>query len=116
MEIFSRHSGKLLGVDEEPTVKEGDWPYTRSVLMNSPLPRLSTLGSTRRSIRLWPSTGMQPRPGRLQWSRVLRPARGERILHLSEGILHLSKGCKDSLRQAPAFAHNPALAPPDHGS
>ena len=28
MEIFSRHSGKLLAVDEEPTVEEGDWPYT----------------------------------------------------------------------------------------
>ncbi|HEX7562791.1 MAG TPA: DUF1330 domain-containing protein [Bradyrhizobium sp.] len=27
MEIFSRYSGKLLAVDEAPTVKEGDWPY-----------------------------------------------------------------------------------------
>jgi uncharacterized protein (DUF1330 family) len=36
MEIFSRHSGKLLAVDEEPTVKEGDWPYTRTVLIEFP--------------------------------------------------------------------------------
>ena len=36
MEIFSRHSGKLLAVDEAPTVKEGDWPYTRTVLIEFP--------------------------------------------------------------------------------
>lgn len=36
MEIFSLHSGKLLAVDEEPTVKEGDWPYTRTVLIEFP--------------------------------------------------------------------------------
>jgi len=36
MEIFSRYSGKLLAVDEAPTVKEGDWPYTRTVLIEFP--------------------------------------------------------------------------------
>ena len=36
MAIFSKHSGKLLAVDEEPTVKEGDWPYTRTVLIEFP--------------------------------------------------------------------------------
>jgi len=36
MEIFSRHDGKLLAVDEAPTVKEGDWPYTRTVLVEFP--------------------------------------------------------------------------------
>jgi len=29
-------SGKLLAVDEAPTVKEGDWPYTRTVLIEFP--------------------------------------------------------------------------------
>ena len=36
LEIFSRYSGKLLAVDEAPTVKEGDWPYTRTVLIEFP--------------------------------------------------------------------------------
>ena len=36
MEIFSRYSGKLLAVDEAPTIKEGDWPYTRTVLIEFP--------------------------------------------------------------------------------
>ena len=36
MEIFSRHDGRLLSVDERPTVKEGDWPWTRSVLIEFP--------------------------------------------------------------------------------
>ena len=38
MEIFCRYSGKLLAVDEAPTVKEGDWPYTRCVY-RKPYPR-----------------------------------------------------------------------------
>ena len=48
---------------------------------------------------------MQPQPGRLQWSRVLRPARGE-------GILHLSKGCEDWLRQTAAFVRRTRAALP----
>jgi len=36
MEIFCRYSGKLLAVDEAPTVKEGNWPYTRTVLIEFP--------------------------------------------------------------------------------
>ena len=36
MEIFSQHSGKLLAVDETPTIKEGDWPHTRTVLIEFP--------------------------------------------------------------------------------
>ena len=36
MEVFSRFSGKLLAVDEAPTVKEGDWPHTRTVLIEFP--------------------------------------------------------------------------------
>ena len=35
-EIFSRYSGKMLAVDEAPTVKEGDWPHTRTVLIEFP--------------------------------------------------------------------------------
>jgi uncharacterized protein (DUF1330 family) len=29
MEILSKYRGSLLAVDEAPTVKEGDWPYSR---------------------------------------------------------------------------------------
>jgi uncharacterized protein (DUF1330 family) len=32
-EIFSRYSGKLLSVEEEPDVREGSWPYNRTVLI-----------------------------------------------------------------------------------
>ena len=36
MEIFSRHQGKVLSVDEAPVIKEGTWPYTRTVLIEFP--------------------------------------------------------------------------------
>jgi len=36
MEIFNKYSGKLLAVDDAPTVKEGDWPYTGTVLIEFP--------------------------------------------------------------------------------
>jgi uncharacterized protein (DUF1330 family) len=36
MEIFSKHQGKLLSVDESPTVLEGEWPWTRTVLLEFP--------------------------------------------------------------------------------
>ena len=36
MEIFARHAGKLLAVDEAPEVIEGEWPVTRTVLIEFP--------------------------------------------------------------------------------
>lgn len=36
MEIFGRHGGQMLAVDENPTVVEGDWPHTRTVLISFP--------------------------------------------------------------------------------
>ena len=36
MDIFSRYQGKLLAVDESPTVMEGEWPWTRTVLLEFP--------------------------------------------------------------------------------
>ncbi|MCB1694172.1 MAG: DUF1330 domain-containing protein [Pseudomonadales bacterium] len=36
MEIFSRYNGKLLSVDEAPEQLEGEWPYTRTVLIEFP--------------------------------------------------------------------------------
>jgi uncharacterized protein (DUF1330 family) len=36
MEVFSRFSGKLLAVEEASTIKEGDWPHTRTVLIEFP--------------------------------------------------------------------------------
>lgn len=35
-EVFSRFNGEYLAVDPAPTVLEGDWPYTRSVLIRFP--------------------------------------------------------------------------------
>jgi uncharacterized protein (DUF1330 family) len=36
MEIFSKYQGKLLSVDEGPSVLEGEWPWTRTVLLEFP--------------------------------------------------------------------------------
>lgn len=36
MDIFTRYQGKLLAVDEAPSVLEGEWPWTRSVLLEFP--------------------------------------------------------------------------------
>jgi uncharacterized protein (DUF1330 family) len=36
MEIFSRYGGKLLAVDEAPEILEGEWPCTRTVLLEFP--------------------------------------------------------------------------------
>lgn len=36
MEIFRRHRGKLLAVDESPEVLEGEWPCTRTVIIEFP--------------------------------------------------------------------------------
>ena len=36
MEIFERYEGKLLAVEEAPTVLEGEWPWTRTVLLEFP--------------------------------------------------------------------------------
>lgn len=36
MEIFDQYGGQLLAVDESPTVIEGDWPHTRTVLASFP--------------------------------------------------------------------------------
>lgn len=34
--VFAAHSGKILSVDEEPMVLEGEWTATRSVLIAFP--------------------------------------------------------------------------------
>ena len=36
MEVFSRHGGRILGVDENPVVLEGEWTCSRTVLMSFP--------------------------------------------------------------------------------
>lgn len=33
-EIFSRHKGTILAVDETPTILEGEWEYTKTVLIS----------------------------------------------------------------------------------
>ena len=36
MEIFERYQGRMLAVDDEQEPLEGDWPYTRTVLIEFP--------------------------------------------------------------------------------
>jgi uncharacterized protein (DUF1330 family) len=36
MEIFARYAGRVLAVEEAPKVLEGDWNYTRTVLLEFP--------------------------------------------------------------------------------
>ena len=36
MEIFARYEGKMLAVDEAPSVWEGQWSYTRTALIEFP--------------------------------------------------------------------------------
>lgn len=36
MDVFAQYAGKLLAVDESPTVLEGDWPYIRTVVIEFP--------------------------------------------------------------------------------
>jgi uncharacterized protein (DUF1330 family) len=33
-EVFSRYKGKYLAVDGNPQVLEGDWPYSRAIIVN----------------------------------------------------------------------------------
>jgi uncharacterized protein (DUF1330 family) len=35
-EVFARYQGELLVVSENPVVVEGEWPYTRTVLLRFP--------------------------------------------------------------------------------
>jgi uncharacterized protein (DUF1330 family) len=36
MEIFQQYAGRMLAVDEDPNIIEGDWPGTRTVLIEFP--------------------------------------------------------------------------------
>ena len=36
MDIFAQHGGKLLAVDDNAEVIEGEWPYNRTVLLQFP--------------------------------------------------------------------------------
>lgn len=36
MEIFSKHNGQLLAADEDVKLLEGEWPATRTVLIEFP--------------------------------------------------------------------------------
>jgi uncharacterized protein (DUF1330 family) len=35
-DVFAKFGGELLAVSENPTVVEGEWPWTRTVLMRFP--------------------------------------------------------------------------------
>jgi uncharacterized protein (DUF1330 family) len=36
LDIFARYKGELLAVSDEPQVIEGEWPFTRAVLIRFP--------------------------------------------------------------------------------
>ncbi len=36
LDVFTPYDGKVLAVDEAPETLEGDWPYTRTVLLEFP--------------------------------------------------------------------------------
>ena len=36
MDIFSKYKGELVAVDEQTRTLEGEWPYTRTVLLRFP--------------------------------------------------------------------------------
>ena len=36
IDIFSRYQGRMLSVDEAPEILEGEWPHTRTVLIEFP--------------------------------------------------------------------------------
>ena len=36
MEIFAKYNGTLLGVSESPEILEGEWAFTRTVLISFP--------------------------------------------------------------------------------
>ena len=36
MDIFRQYQGKVLSVDEAPQILEGEWPHTRTVLIEFP--------------------------------------------------------------------------------
>ena len=35
-EVFAKYQGKVIVVDDDPTVLEGEWPYTRTVVIRFP--------------------------------------------------------------------------------
>jgi uncharacterized protein (DUF1330 family) len=35
-EVFARYQGKVIVVDDDPTILEGEWPYTRTVVIRFP--------------------------------------------------------------------------------
>ncbi|UCC30992.1 MAG: DUF1330 domain-containing protein [Phycisphaerales bacterium] len=34
--VFARHTGEVVVVDDSPTILEGKWPYTRTVVIRFP--------------------------------------------------------------------------------
>lgn len=36
MDVFSRYKGEVLAVSDAPVVVEGEWPYTRAVVLRFP--------------------------------------------------------------------------------
>lgn len=52
-EIFDKFSAKLVGVDEQVEAVEGSWPFTRTVIIESPSKELARPGMTPTNTRPW---------------------------------------------------------------
>ena len=35
-DVFEKYNGTVIAVDDDPTILEGDWPYTRAVVIRFP--------------------------------------------------------------------------------
>ena len=35
-DVFEKYNGKIIAVDDDPTILEGEWPYTRAVVIRFP--------------------------------------------------------------------------------
>ena len=65
LEIFDKFSGKLVGVDDDVEVVEGNWPFTRTVLIEFPARSARGPGMSPTNIRQ--SSGFATAPRRRTW-------------------------------------------------
>jgi uncharacterized protein (DUF1330 family) len=68
-EIFSQYKGEILVVEEEPTLLEGEWPYTRTVVLRFSDENEASAGTSPVSTRRWQSIGFGPRKATSSWRR-----------------------------------------------
>ena len=60
MQVFEPFSGTMLSVVEEPTILQGDFDFTRSVLIEFPSAEKAMAWMTSSNIKRLPSTDWKP--------------------------------------------------------